>query len=200
MQGYDTYLNERGGSLSGGQKQRLVIARAIISNPKVLLLDEATSALDPHAEKIVQKTINSIAAGRTTLVIAHRLSTIRNADNIVVMSHGEIVEQGTHTELIAAKGSYARLVESQNLGNYEDNIGEDDINEEVSGTDEKDVSSSSVESSEECDIAPTKKVSHGLIKGMYLITKEQKPLWIPVICTIIIGIVAGLLTLFLAMG
>lgn len=102
--------------LSGGQKQRLAIARSIISNPRVLLLDEATSALDGKAERIVQQALNNVATGRTTVVIAHRLSTIRGADNIVVMSKGTIVEQGTHDELIELGQAYSRLLLAQNLG------------------------------------------------------------------------------------
>ncbi|KAL4941992.1 hypothetical protein BDV06DRAFT_193301 [Aspergillus oleicola] len=113
--GYDTLIGERGGLLSGGQKQRVAIARSVVSQPKVLLLDEATSALDPHAEAIVQKALDKAAEGRTTIVIAHKLATIRKADNIVVMSKGSIVEQGTHESLIADDGAYARLVKIQNL-------------------------------------------------------------------------------------
>lgn len=114
-EGYNTRIGERGGLLSGGQKQRIAIARSIISEPKVLLLDEATSALDPHAEGIVQKALDNVSKDRTTIVIAHKLATIREADNIVVMAKGRILEQGTHDSLLAANGAYARLVQAQTL-------------------------------------------------------------------------------------
>lgn len=114
-QGYETRIGERGGLLSGGQKQRIAIARSIISQPRILLLDEATSALDPHAEGIVQKALDSASQNRTTIIIAHKLATIRNADNIVVMSKGKIVEQGRHEELVSSNGVYATLVKSQDL-------------------------------------------------------------------------------------
>ncbi|KAI8313395.1 Leptomycin B resistance protein pmd1 [Colletotrichum sp. SAR11_59] len=114
-EGYSTIIGERGGLLSGGQKQRIAIARSIISEPKILLLDEATSALDPHAEGIVQKALESVSKGRTTIVIAHKLATIRKADNIVVMNSGRIVEQGTHQWLLKKRGAYARLVKVQDL-------------------------------------------------------------------------------------
>ena len=113
--GYNTDIGQRGGLLSGGQKQRIAIARSLVSNPKVLLLDEATSALDPYAEGIVQQALDRASAGRTTIVIAHKLATIRKADNIVVMSKGRILEQGTHDSLIAADGAYSRLVAIQQL-------------------------------------------------------------------------------------
>ncbi|KAF2010805.1 P-loop containing nucleoside triphosphate hydrolase protein [Aaosphaeria arxii CBS 175.79] len=114
-EGYHTSIGQRGSLLSGGQKQRVAIARSIISQPKVLLLDEATSALDPHAEGIVQRALDEASKGRTTIVIAHKLATIRRADNIVVMSHGKIVEQGNHDALMQGDGAYSRLVKAQNL-------------------------------------------------------------------------------------
>jgi ATP-binding cassette subfamily B (MDR/TAP) protein 1 len=113
--GYQTQVGQRGLLLSGGQKQRIAISRAVISDPKILLLDEATSALDTTSEGIVQIALNAASKGRTTIIIAHRLSTIKHADNIVVMSKGAIVEQGTHDELIGRKSAYHDLVLAQEM-------------------------------------------------------------------------------------
>ena len=112
-QGFDTNIGDRGCKLSGGQRQRISIARAILKNPPILILDEATSALDTESEHLVQEALDKLMHGRTTLVIAHRLSTIKNADLIVVMHEGKIVEQGRHDELIALGGTYKHLVDMQ---------------------------------------------------------------------------------------
>ena len=111
--GYDAIVGDRGNALSGGQRQRIAIARAILKNPRILILDEATSALDTESEKIVQAALDRLMVGRTSFVIAHRLSTIRDANKIVVIDHGHIVEAGTHEELLAKKGLYASLYAAQ---------------------------------------------------------------------------------------
>ena len=108
-QKYETPVGERGLKLSGGEKQRVAIARALLKNPRILIFDEATSALDSRAEKAIQAELERISLGRTTLVIAHRLSTVMDADQILVLNHGRIVERGTHRELLDAEGEYARM-------------------------------------------------------------------------------------------
>ncbi|RDA94952.1 hypothetical protein CP533_0185 [Ophiocordyceps camponoti-saundersi (nom. inval.)] len=193
--GYDTEIGERGCSLSGGQKQRIVIARTIISNPRVMLLDEATSALDPKAEKIVQAALNNVGKGRTMVVIAHRLSTIRDADNIVVVSKGEVVESGTHQQLIDRGGAYARLVEAQNLGSG-------GVNDKEERKDESNGHDADVA---DLDLVPTRVSTiagsivperssdseYGLLRGLLLILGEQRPLWGPLAITAVCLIIAG---------
>ncbi|MEP3296405.1 MAG: ATP-binding cassette domain-containing protein, partial [Pseudoruegeria sp.] len=112
-EGVESHAGPRGSALSGGQRQRVAIARALVRNAPVLLLDEATSALDAKSEKTVQKALETLSVGRTTLVIAHRLSTIQEADKIVVMEHGQVVDEGRHEDLLARGGVYANLYNLQ---------------------------------------------------------------------------------------
>lgn len=112
-EGYQSNIGDRGMKLSGGQKQRICIARAVLKNPPIMLLDEATSALDTESEKLVQDALNNLMKNRTSLVIAHRLSTIQNADMIVVLDDGQIIETGNHSQLMASHGLYKKLIDMQ---------------------------------------------------------------------------------------
>ncbi|MBT3906259.1 MAG: ATP-binding cassette domain-containing protein, partial [Rhodospirillaceae bacterium] len=116
QEGYDTIIEERGGSLSGGQRQRIAIARALVTNPRILIFDEATSALDYESEQIIQENMRGISEGRTVFVIAHRLSTVRDSDRIITIEAGEIVEDGSHNVLLKSGGRYARLWAAQARG------------------------------------------------------------------------------------
>ncbi len=114
--GYATPVDDEGGNISAGEKQLLTIARAYLADPDILILDEATSSVDTRTEMLVQRAMNKLRSGRTSFIIAHRLSTIRDADLIIVMEHGDVVETGKHDGLIAAGGAYARLYQSQFAG------------------------------------------------------------------------------------
>ncbi len=113
--GYETNIGDRGGKMSGGERQRMSLARAILKNPPILILDEATSALDTESERLVQDALTKLMTNRTSIVIAHRLSTIKNADEIIVMQKGSIVERGNHAALLALNGVYKRLYDLQSF-------------------------------------------------------------------------------------
>ena len=178
-EGYDTNVGDRGFLLSGGQKQRIAIARAMVSDPKILLLDEATSALDTKSEGVVQAALNVAAQGRTTIVIAHRLSTIKTADNIVVMSRGRIVEQGTHDQLLEKKSAYYNLVEAQRISaENEENNAEDVQDSESEKASVKPTSLSEKASREKLERMNTgKSVSSAVLEAKRSTSAPQYSLW-----------------------
>lgn len=197
-EGYDTQVGERASMLSGGQRQRIAIARSIISNPKVLLLDEATSALDPRAEGIVQDALNRVSVNKTTLVIAHKLATVRAADNIVVMSYGEVLEEGSHRELMERGGHYAALVNAQNLGgNSADqqpdfNIEEADVARQQSLALSRTKTGAHASTLEDEVKKLTKgTVNYSLIRCVFLMLGEQKGLTLNFIIATVASFISG---------
>jgi len=181
-EGYETNVGERGFLLSGGQKQRIAIARAMVSDPKILLLDEATSALDTKSEGVVQAALDVAAQGRTTIVIAHRLSTIKTADNIVVMSQGRIVEQGSHDELLEKRSAYYNLVEAQRISAVNEEK-KADLNAQLVEESEEEVEKSSstekvVSNQKQLErLATGKSVSSAILESKQQSTGPQYSLW-----------------------
>ncbi|KAE8137851.1 P-loop containing nucleoside triphosphate hydrolase protein [Aspergillus pseudotamarii] len=192
---YDTQVGERATMLSGGQKQRIAIARSIVSDPKVLILDEATSALDPQAEKIVQEALDNVSASRTTITIAHKLSTIKKADQIVVLSQGQIVEKGTHDELQAAGGTYQRLIKAQDLGTVvnDGTQPEKERNEKSTGITQ--VLSGPQDYNKEAKLVGRLKAPSGhgrsLIRCLAVLLRERRELWFEFIVTFVTCVVGG---------
>ncbi|CAI6341976.1 unnamed protein product [Periconia digitata] len=193
--GYHTQVGERASMLSGGQRQRIAIARSIVSNPAVLLFDEATSALDPRSEKIVQSALDRISVDRTTLIIAHKLATVMAADNIVVMTNGQIHEQGTHRELLDRKGLYAAMVSAQDLGTT---TGNEDYHEENAEHDDRDLGlhrkmSEKVpeDVEKELDHLAAGTLGYSLIKCIWIMLTENNDLYFWYIVTILGGIIGG---------
>ncbi|GMG04861.1 unnamed protein product [Aspergillus oryzae] len=192
---YDTQVGERATMLSGGQKQRIAIARSIVSDPKVLILDEATSALDPQAEKIVQQALDNVSASRTTITIAHKLSTIRKADQIVVLSQGQIVEKGTHDELQAAGGTYHRLIKAQDLGTVDNDgpLPEKERNEGSTGI--TPAISRQQDHSKETQLVERLKAPSGrgrsLIRCLAILLRERRELWFEFIVTLVTCVVGA---------
>lgn len=180
-----------------------MIARSIISNPRVILLDEATSALDPKAEKIVQQALDNIARGRTVIIIAHRLSTIRHADKIIVLSQGQLTEEGSHDELMELGGAYSRLVTEQDLGTDATPAADPSIETEDS-TDNKNSEAElgAVPSIQSIQPPPCFRtnggIPHGLFWSLGLIVREQRSLWPIMGLVSLVSIIAGLLILLLS--
>ncbi|KNG52743.1 multidrug resistance protein 1 [Stemphylium lycopersici] len=188
---YDTMVGEQGTLLSGGQRQRIAIARSVIANPSILLLDEATSALDPQAERSVQAALNRVSKSRTTIVVAHKLATIQKAERIVVLNRGEVVESGTHQQLLAIQGSYHKLVTSQALvkndsdaesvsnSSESSDIAEDEKFERAlldSNATEK-LSLDSTQQDKEEDQAGGRPTDFSLLRCIFIILQDQRQLW-----------------------
>lgn len=177
--------------LSGGQKQRVAIARSIVSNPRVLLLDEATSALDPRAEKIVQQALDNVSSNRTTLVIAHKLSTIKKANKIVVMSSGEVIEQGTHSSLIEAKGPYYRLIKAQDLGQFDEEKDHNDVSKNDLTTVQSNKASIAASGKPDQDPEEKSSMKYSLLKCLVIFMTERRELYLALSLVGFFSIIGG---------
>lgn len=197
--GYHTQVGERASMLSGGQRQRVSIARSIISDPKVLLLDEATSALDPRAERVVQDALNRVSANKTTLIIAHKLATVMAADNIAVMAHGKVVEQGTHAELLEANGLYASMVRAQDLGadaeepeaREKEDEKEESADEQVATLQRTQSTAVSIATKRELEHLEAGTVGYSLLKCIIIMLREHSDLYPWYLVTVMAALIGG---------